>query len=1057
MRLIFLSILLLSGLAFGQFPILKNGRWGVINAKGEIVVAPQYRGLSVFKYGMAVAKGEGDLCALVNLKNQELLPPIYDKIEILGKDVVRLFKQGEESLYQLSNQQILFAGIEQSSVIGENWFVFRSKNQTLLFNTQTLLYKELSVVPTVKKVLPNFIVFAFGDKGYNLYFDAYLNRFLQKEMDYNTSEVFDLEILRFEDSVTYVKHTNDSIWQLVDDISFHKSNYVLVKDGKMNITDGVRTISELEGDGFFPMRGGFILIRNKAFYGVVDSLYRPVLTTRYEGVTYLEEHELFQTFLQGRVRLYTKYGKDLLGKSFEEFKINLPLIKAYSGKGMTQYYVQDNKIIGSKTFENVVRVYGYGSNQREMDISFKPQLEIPPLWFSDTVFKPLDSSLITATDSVYIHSVKWGVKQQDSILVAPQFAQPRAYDSLPFSYSKNKRVSIIINHEDYKGFVFNANTTRIYRDKKEQFLRINTPENYSIIKSDNGQDYFSILQSDAPYRLGVKMTDPEGVLLNAFNGDSRFWRYYTCGYGFTDRLSDLIKDVAFMERRNHVEVKKNFNFYNAQGDAVFSDPFTYAQPFTKGKAIVARNGNYGIIQKDSIITPLEYSNISRMKEFGDTMFKVYQFLKESVVYDAKLTQLPYVNFTPSKFNPNYLLMNSGRNKILINQQGKVLYEGTKYLKFTPYDEYYFRKRRRMYLYTSNGEELAIEMPEPESWLSESYYLTKKGSKMAVIHIDGDTLTPFNVREVQRNARYFLIETGMEQMLYSKDFELLESYPLHKKVKLDQAGDGFIVTKGERSVYYESHASKKKSKFKAGRIALSGGLIFLWEMDSVQIFKGDELIEVVEAFDYIEEEKDGVRLLMQRGMRECIAMISKENEIVIMEENYSCEYLGNGFLKMRVRKQDYKVNVYNPFEDLSFLCDDVEGNFCSLGFLLIVKDQAYFYIDTELKKQFYYLFEEAKPFVNGYAAVKLEGGWTLIDKSGELQSFPGYRELSNCGGKYFQTLERAKVGMVNAQGVEVIPPIYDLITKVSDEVVQVVKDGKVGYLHINGDVIYLPEK
>lgn len=62
-----------------------------------------------------------------------------------------------------------------------------------------------------------------------------------------------------------------------------------------------------------------------------------------------------------------------------------------------------------------------------------------------------------------------------------------------------------------------------------------------------------------------------------------------------------------------------------------------------------------------------------------------------------------------------------------------------------------------------------------------------------------------------------------------------------------------------------------------------------------------------------------------------------------------------------------------------------------------------------------------------------------------------------GGKYFQTLESAKVGMLNEKGVEVIPPVYDFLTKVSDEVVQVIKDGKVGYLHINGDVIYLPEK
>lgn len=1003
MRFILVYILLLSGLAYGQFPILKNGRWGVINAKGEVVVTPQYRGLSVFKHGMAVAKGEGNLCALVNFKNQELLPPVYDKIEIIGKDVIRLFKDGEESLYRLSNQQKIFTGIEQSSLIGENWFVFRKGDETILFNTQTLLYKRLSILPTVKKVLPSFIVFVYEDKGYHLYFDAYLNEFLQKEMVYNTSDIFDLEILRFEDSITYVKNTNDSIWELVDDVVFYKDNYVLIKDGKLNVRNGAGEIVELDGDGFFSLSGGFILIRNKALYGVVDSLFNPVLSTRFEGVTYMDEHEYFQASLRSRLRLFTKDGRDLLGKSFEEFKISPPIIKAYSGRGMTQYYVQGAKVIGSKEFENVVRVYGYNSTQREMDISFNSDLVIPPLWFSDTVFKPLDSSLITATDSVYIHSVKWGVKQKDSLLVAPQFVRPKACDSLPFSYSYNNKVNIVINHENYKGFVFDKRNTRIHKIKGERFLRINTPDKYAILKTDNSQAYFSTLQSGNEYRLGVKMTNPEGVLLNTWRSKNYIGNYHICGYGFTSELQELLKTVEFMERRNHIEVRKDFNFYNAQGDAIFPESFTYAQPFRNGKAIVARKGKYGLVEKDSVITPLVYSNIIRMKEFGDSLFKVYQYLSESIVYDTNLAQLSYVNYTPSKFNPNYLLMNSGRNKILINQHGKVLYEGTKYLKFTPYDEFYFRKRRRMYLYASNGEELAIEMPEPETWLSASYYLTKKGSKKAVIHIDGDTLTPFNVRGVQSNARYFLIETGVEQILYSKEFEKLESFPLHKKVLLDQSGDGFLIKKGEKFIYYPNHESKDKVKIKAGRVELSGGLTFRWMVDSVWIYKGESLLKVVEEFDFVKEEKDGVRLLMKRSMKECIAMISLENDVVVLEENYSCEYLKNGFLKMRVRKQDYKVNVYNPFRDRSFMCDDVEGTFCSLGFLLVVKDQAYFYIDTQLEKQFYYMFEEAKPFVNGYAPVKLDGGWTLIDRRGELKSYPGYRELSNCGGEIFPNL------------------------------------------------------
>ncbi|SFT88985.1 WG containing repeat-containing protein [Lishizhenia tianjinensis] len=1061
MKYLILFIVFISAWSFGQFPILKDGRWGVINEEGQIIVQPKYRGLSVFKYGLSVAKGEGDKFGLVNLQNEVVLPLSYDKIEVLGPDLVRLFQGNQDNIYQISTKKVLFKDIEQASAMGAHWFLFRCEQQTVLLHTQTVRFKVLDIKPTVSEIRDDLIAFHYNDKGYKMYFDAYLNSFVYKSMSYSYLVGHEAQLLSFEDSVLFYKKNEDTTWQSIQDIHVRGDYLYLSKEDSTTLYSKEGQITATKGCITRRINKTYFEIKNGAKHGVVDSLLRPVLPMKFERVVYFSTQKYFQVEEKGRYKLYTEDGRDLLGKYFDQIRINLPIIKGYTGTGMTQYYLQDNKVVGSKEFENVVSVYGFRSSNQEMDISFREEKEytLPDVWYSDTIFRLLAPELRTARDSVYIHAVRWGVKMNDSIIVSPRFFKPKVMDSVGFSWSHNRQVLLLVNHELMGVFPFNQEFTKVYHLNGEEFVRVLTPENFSVIRKDNTQEVFSVFQGFTDYRLGVKMTNGENVLLKRTESDTRFKRdnFKLYRYSFEYELNGLKQEADFIKRRSNVIVEKEFNFYDEQAQAIFEEAFTDAYPFQKGTAIVARAGKYGIIKADSVITPLEYSNIKRLKEFGDTLFKAYRFIKESVVYDAQLNQLPYVNYQPSKFTKEFLLLTKGREKLLLNQAGNVLYEGSKYIKFTPFEDYYFRKKRRMFLYGTDGLEKAIEMPEAEQWLSDELYLAKKGSKMAVIHVNGDTLSPFDIKEAVVNNAYILLTTGYEQKLYSKDFELVEKFPLQKKIELDKLGEGYLLLKGDKSIYYPSPEGKGRVKYKGQKVVLSGGLVFVWKEDSVNIFEGDHLKTTVPSFDYLEEQEDGVRLLMGRAMKECIAFVTANNQVFLLEENYSCRYLKNGFIKMRVRKQDYKVNVYNPSEDLSFLCDEVEGEFCDYGFLLVEKDQQFYFIDTLLEKQFYYFFEDAKPFVNGYAAVKYLEGWTLIDKTGELQAYPGYRELSNCGGRYFQTKESAKVGLIDAQGKEVIPPVYDYLEKVASDVVQVIQDGKVGYLRINGDVIYLPSK
>lgn len=1047
----------ISTIVYAQYPILKDGLWGVINEQGSVVVSPRYQSLSVFKYGLSVAKPRGEKFGVVNMNNEVVLPMIYDKIEILGADVLRLFLGTKESIYQISTKKILFEDVQNVSAFGEDWCVFKHKEKPILFNTSSLNFTTLEVEPIVEGIQDEFVVFQHESKEYKVFYDRYMNKFVEKNLNIRSLQAHNLDLLITPENSFY-KVKGDSIWKGIKDYLVRQDALILVFEDSIEIWQDERVVRSVQGDEISFLNPELYKVGYKKRYGVVDQFLNPVLTSKFDDVVLSSNPNYFLAINQKKSRLFTRSGKDVLGKSFTSFRIDLPIIKAYDNGGMTQYFLENGKVVASKEFANVVSVYGTGRNQESNNNNqLGDTSRIPDLWFPDTLFKPLAESLRTAKDSMYVADVKWGVKLGDSITASPVFSRPRALDSTPFSLSSNRDVLLLLNANPYQTTSFPSQTTSVFRNRGEFFVRVFAFEDYSIIRTDNSREYFSIFQSGAEFNLGCKLTNSQGVLLSRTNdrfGNRYYWGYK--GY-FEYELRKLKQDIAFMERRSNVVLDRDFNYYNSQGYPIFDEAFTNAFTFKKGTAIVARKGKYGIIKGDSIITPLQYSNIARCGKFGDTLFKVYDYKKESLVYDSSLNKLPYSNYLPSKYTDDFLLLTHGRQKLLINQAGQTLYEGTKYLKFTPFNTYYYRHRRLMQLYGESGNEIAIEMPEPEAWLTEDLYLAKKGSRMAVVTVGGDTLTPFDVRSFSVNEHYILLETSLQQELYDLSFNFIKEIPLQKRVQLDALGKGYTVQKGKKTQHFTGADPKQKERYKGYKLKLSGGLVFIWEEDSVAIYKSGEKMASVAGFDFIREEADGTRLLMNRAMEECLFMVTPEDELIPIEENYSCKYLGNGYLKIRVRRQAYKVNIYNPLTDVSLLCDEVEGVFGKEGYLLIEKDSRCYFIDTLLRKQFYYSFDNAKPFINGFAAVEFLGGWTLIDVHGDFKSYPGHRELSNCGGKYFQVKESAKVGLVDANGKEVIPPIYDFITKVSNDVVQVIQEGKVGYFRINGDVIYLPAK
>jgi hypothetical protein len=98
------------------------------------------------------------------------------------------------------------------------------------------------------------------------------------------------------------------------------------------------------------------------------------------------------------------------------------------------------------------------------------------------------------------------------------------------------------------------------------------------------------------------------------------------------------------------------------------------------------------------------------------------------------------------------------------------------------------------------------------------------------------------------------------------------------------------------------------------------------------------------------------------------------------------------------------------------------------------------------------FDEAFPFINGFAWVKFQGKWGIIKEVGTYQIEPKYDNIDTPYLQYYSPERPIRVGVGDKSGViinnvEIVAPIYDFNPlQVTEGVFMVVKDEKVGYIN-----------
>lgn len=167
-KLLTLSIvtLLLSNLnIYGQsaFPIIKDGKWGAINAKGDIIIPPSYSFIKDFqKNDLAIAEKD-NLVGVINAKGETVLPFQYQKIELINEDKAVIWKNYKCGLITLSGKEIMTTAYEGIRTLTKYIYVFQQNSKFGIADQEgnELLPAQYNILKPFKSNL----ITEFGNKG----------------------------------------------------------------------------------------------------------------------------------------------------------------------------------------------------------------------------------------------------------------------------------------------------------------------------------------------------------------------------------------------------------------------------------------------------------------------------------------------------------------------------------------------------------------------------------------------------------------------------------------------------------------------------------------------------------------------------------------------------------------------------------------------------------------------------------------------------------------------------------------------------------------------------
>ncbi|MBI1837340.1 MAG: hypothetical protein HYR91_08760, partial [Flavobacteriia bacterium] len=491
-----------------------------------------------------------------------------------------------------------------------------------------------------------------------------------------------------------------------------------------------------------------------------------------------------------------------------------------------------------------------------------------------------------------------------------------------------------------------------------------------------------------------------------------------------------------------------WNFLDKNGDSLFNEPFDFTFNFYLKTAIAKKKTGWGVVTKDTICISFVYASIERLKEFGDTIFKVKLPYRGKIYYDSTLKHQLFNRFAFEKKNELMTLFSSKQEFNIYNANNELIAEQLKNVKLSKYGYYIVKIKKDRIIYDVNGNQIGQSFLAPLDFISENLFIVEKNNKKGILNLNSDTLLPLLYKELIHCNDYIIAQKDEATYLFHQDLTLI------KKIKsghflIDLNSNKWLIINGQKITIFNEKSEKisnwsineKVINFYNNHIYSDKGIIYNLE--------GEKILTVVNFIDV--NYYDDAYISLQDSDKKWHLYTKDWKELTDASlNNRKINYHGDHVFSMTNKKG---FIVYDFLNNLEFtLFSEVSGNFTN-KYICVKKDDYYFYIDRQFIDVFNRHFKNATPFINDFASIATENGWSIIGKDGFPKSLPSFPEIKQINKNAFETSKKPLYGLYNSAGKLILEVKYEKITILPNKLIQTIFEGEIHYFDISGKKIY----
>lgn len=1082
-NLLFILFLGIPLQCWSQQPLtgIKNGNWIIFQGSNQKQLPVHYYDVGNFdQNGLAYFAANGKY-GVIDTQGTVVVMPSYDRLLSFGWGYFGGINTDANELVHIHQNTVDTIPFRSWDRIEENWATFKNSDRNLLLNFPSGLTIDLDSTTTLEEHSMNFVSVAFNERleVYNAEGNAVdltagsasfkkeyirlksekMDRLILSNRTYDLPEGvrrFNFDGNQFQYSTEQRTVRMDLFGNVKMDVPYANiekagfDRYIFLDNGKNGVMNG--TGNEIIPARYFQIRpeGKNYRVIQPSGTGIVSGTGAEIVPSRYKSISKQGDMYIVQT-TAGLYGVYSARKKGIIvPPKFRRISVSKDRIRGWLGQTLQiAFYNEAHDIEKTLTLNNTVSRFKLAEESRGYDTRL---LGIG--WFFEE--KPVFDN-----EGFNIGSKrKWGVKDAgDSVITKPKFPDPKFVPTASFSMIPvGTKETEFMGKKTRKRKIFNVVDLNTGRVLPGQFLEIDTTDaltrDYIRYTSNAGFGYFTrdnkmhpVLHFDRENDTYLRFTtsetgnfqvveseERESVRMSSFklnNPDKPEYANWT----FKDKIYNQV-----------VLPDAKWNFLKPNGETLFDTSFDFADRFYRNTATVKRDGKWGVVNPDTLFIPCEYSLIKRMKAFNDTVFMVRKTELGKRFLNRSSNEISHEITRVIKVRKEYAIVASGNRQFVLNPQHEIVSdEGQGYRVL---NERYFliRKNRKSYVIDSKGNAFADIDAKPRDVFFDQILLYRDGSRFGLVNDRGDTLLTHAYKSIEAIGDLILAK-GKDTRVFNKDGEELFQFDV-EKVLIDSVTNRLAVNKSGKITIYEVDGTKVRKLNEINPDVFINNMLIEFGTngsgtsvleEGPKLPSGIKAIESAGNSGYIIETKEGFQLVDLNWE------LHKETGRNVYDR---CRYLGEGVVFIKRGNSLFSMeHGMHHFQGSAMKTFD-----SGLLLVFLPEEGKYCYVTPEGVNPFEQKFKNAKPFKDGYASVKMRNGWTIIDANGSAKSLDSYGAIEVHGNGIFSTASGSLHGLIDHHGKVILETNYERLKIINGNTIQAVKDGEILYFQLDGTLI-----